>query len=49
MSLAEKMHFLQIVSQMTAMVLVINHYHIDGLYLVWDILYFHVLLIDKTQ
>ena len=41
MSLAEKMYFLQDVFQMinTALVIVIN-YHINGVHLFWDILYF---------
>ena len=40
MSLAQRVHFLQDVFQMTAIVLVsvINH-HINGLYLFWDTLY----------
>ena len=40
MSLTQRMHFLQDVSQMTAIVLVsvINHYHIYGFHLFWDTL-----------
>ena len=39
------LHFLQDVFQMTAIVLVsvINHYHINGLHLFWDILYINTL------
>ena len=42
MSLAQRMHFLQEVFQIItkAFVSVINHYHINGLHLFWDILYF---------
>ena len=38
--LAEKMHFLQDLFQMTTieLVCVINFYHINGLHLFWDIL-----------
>ena len=41
MSLAQRMHFLLDVSQMstTALVSVINHYHINELYLFWYTLY----------
>ena len=41
MSLAERMHFLQVLLQMTtfALVSVINHYHINGLHLFWDTMY----------
>ena len=41
MSLAQRMHFLQDVIQMTviALVSVINHYHINGLHLFWDTLH----------
>ena len=41
MSLAQRMHFLLGVFQMTAIALVsvINHYHINGLHLFWDTLY----------
>ena len=41
MLLAQRMDFLQHVFQMTAIVivLVINHYHINGLHLFWDTLY----------
>ena len=41
MSLAQRMHFLQDVFQMTiiALVSVINHNHINGLYLFWYTLY----------
>ena len=41
MSLAQRMHFLQDVFQMTAIALVtiINHYHINRLHLSWDTLY----------
>ena len=43
MSLAQRIHFLQDVFQMTTIefVSVINHYHINGLYLIWDTLYFN--------
>ena len=43
MSLAQRMHFLHDVFQMTAIsfVLVWNHYHINGLNLFWDTLYTH--------
>ena len=42
MSVAQRMPFLQDVFQMTAIafVSVINHYHINGLPLFWDILYY---------
>ena len=42
MSLAQRMHFLQDVDQMTATALisVINHHHINRLHLFWDNLYF---------
>ena len=36
MSLAQRMHFLQ---DAIAFVLVINHYHTNGLHLFWDTLY----------
>ena len=41
MSLAQRMHFLQDMFQMTAIALVsvINHNHINGLHLFWDTLY----------
>ena len=41
MSLSKRMHFLLNVSEMISftVVSVINHYHIDGLYLFWDTLY----------
>ena len=41
MSLAQKMHFLQEVIQMTAIALVsvLTHYHINRLHLFWDTLY----------
>ena len=41
MCLAQRMHFLQDMFQMTAIALlsVINHYHINGLHLFWDTLY----------
>ena len=41
MSLAQRMHFLLDVFEMTAITLVsvINHYHINGLHLFWDNLY----------
>ena len=41
MSLAQKMHFLLDVFQMSAVMLisVMNHYHIYGLHLFWDTLY----------
>ena len=41
MSLAERIHFWQDMFQMTAITLVsvINHYHINGLHLLWDTLY----------
>ena len=43
MFLAQKMHFLQDMFQIIAITLfsVINHYHINGLYLFWDALYFN--------
>ena len=43
MSLAQRMHFLQDVFQMTAIVLVsvIKHYYINGLNLFWDSLYMY--------
>ena len=43
MSLAQRMHFLQDVLQMTAIafVSVIKNYHINELHLFWDILYTH--------
>ena len=39
MSIAQRMHFLPGVFQMTTITLVsvINHYHINGLQLFWDI------------
>ena len=42
MSLAQMMHFLKDVFQMTSFTLisVINHYHINRLHLFWDTLYF---------
>ena len=42
MSPAQRMHFLQDIVQMTniALVSVINHYHINGLHLFWNTLYF---------
>ena len=42
MSLAQRMHFLLDVFQMTGIALasLINHYHIIGLYLFWDTLYY---------
>ena len=41
MSLAQRVHFLQYVFQMSAisLVSVINHYHIDGLHLFWNTQY----------
>ena len=41
MSLAQRMHFLQDMFQITAIALIslINHYHINGLHLFWDTLY----------
>ena len=41
MSLAQRMHFLQNLFQMTAIALVsvLNYYHINGLHLFWDTLY----------
>ena len=47
MSLAQRMHFLLDVFQMTtiALVSVINHYPINGLHLFWDTLYIYVLTI----
>ena len=44
MSLAQKMHFLQDVFQMTAIALVseTNHYHINELHLFWDTLYLNI-------
>ena len=40
--LPQRIHFLQNVLQITAIALVsvINHYHINGLYRFWDTLYF---------
>ena len=40
------MHFLQDVFQMTtiALISVINHYHINGLHLFWDILYIYIYI-----
>ena len=45
MSLAQRMHLLLDVFQMTAIALVsvINHYHINGLHLFWDTLYLKFL------
>ena len=50
MSLAQKMHFLQHVFQMTAnaLVSVINHYHVNGLHLFWNTLYFDFFLADNN-
>ena len=44
MSLAQRMHFLKEVFQMTAIILVsvINHYHINGLHLFWDTQYLKI-------
>ena len=43
------MHFLQDVFQMTAITLVpvINHYHINGLHLFWDILYNKAMIFKR--
>ena len=45
MSLAERVHFLQDVLQMTAIafVSVINHYHINWLHQFWDTLYLEII------
>ena len=44
MSLAQRMHFLLDVFEMTAIELfsVINHYHINGLHLFWDALLIYI-------
>ena len=50
MSPAQRMHFLQDMFQMTAIVpvTVINHYHINGLHLFWDTLYYvHILFHEQ--
>ena len=46
MSLAQRMHFLQEVFQMTAIALIsmINHYHTDGFYLFWDTIYIYIYI-----
>ena len=51
MSPAQRMHFLQDVFQMTAieLVLVINHYHIKGLHLFCDTLYFEFKLPNRSK
>ena len=43
MSLAQRMHFLQVVFQITAVTLasVINDYHTNGFHLFWDTLIYH--------
>ena len=48
-SLAQRMHFLQNVFQMTAIALVsvINHYHINELHLFWDTLYAYAMFDQK--
>ena len=42
MSLAQRIYFLPDGFQMIAIVLVINHYYINGLHLFWDTLYKHL-------
>ena len=48
MSLAQRVHFLQNMFQMTALtfVSVINKYHINGLHLFWDTLY---IILEKLK
>ena len=50
MPLAQRIHFLEDVFQMItiAPVSVINHYHINGLYLFWDTLYKDKIMIIKN-
>ena len=51
MSLTERMHFLQDVFEMIAIVLVfvINQYHLNGLYLLWDTLYLEQIKLSKLM
>ena len=50
MSVAERMHFLQDVFQMTAIALVsvINDYYTKGLHLFWDTLYLSMFTTKNT-
>ena len=49
MSLAQRIHFLHYMFQMTAIALVsvINHYHINGLHPFWNTVYIYKYIFDR--